>query len=119
MKNKKTVVLDFDGVIHSYVSGWQGAAIIPDEPVPGIRDAIRDIRKYGYEVAVVSARCSTAWGMAAVKQWLADNDIIVDKVCAEKPPAVCYVDDRAICFDGHPESLLDKISSFKPWWHKG
>ena len=35
---KKTVVFDFDGVIHSYKSGWQGSAtIIPDPPVPGIK----------------------------------------------------------------------------------
>ena len=32
---KPIVVLDFDGVIHSYKSGWKGADVIPDEPVPG------------------------------------------------------------------------------------
>ena len=41
--NKQTVVFDFDGVIHSYKSGWQGDAIIPDEPVVGIDKALRDI----------------------------------------------------------------------------
>ena len=35
-----------------------------------------------------------------------------DKV---KPPALVYVDDRAICFDGHTETLFDKIVNFKPW----
>lgn len=28
-----TVSFDFDGVIHSYRSGWKGAAVIPDPPV--------------------------------------------------------------------------------------
>ncbi len=29
---KQTVVFDFDGVIHSYTSGWKGATVIPDPP---------------------------------------------------------------------------------------
>jgi len=41
---KKTVVFDFDGVIHSYKSGWQGENIIPDPPVDGIKKAIDEIR---------------------------------------------------------------------------
>lgn len=36
---KQTVVFDFDGVIHSYTSGWKGETIIPDPPVPGIKEA--------------------------------------------------------------------------------
>ena len=31
----RTVCVGFDGVIHSYVSGWRGAAVIPDPAVPG------------------------------------------------------------------------------------
>jgi hypothetical protein len=32
---KPILCLDFDGVLHSYTSGWKGAAVIPDPPVPG------------------------------------------------------------------------------------
>lgn len=115
---KKTVVFDFDGVIHGYTSGWKGADLIPDKPVEGIKEAIFDIRKAGYEVAVVSTRCATANGMEAVKKYLADNEIEVDKVCAEKPPAIVYIDDRAICFDGKSDELLKKIENFKTWYQK-
>lgn len=115
---KQTVVFDFDGVIHSYTSGWKGAAVIPDPPVPGIKEAIADIRAFGYEVAVVSTRCSTIQGRVSVENWLRNNDIIVDRVCMEKPPAIVYIDDRAICFDGKPENLLYAIKCFTPWYHK-
>ena len=113
--NKQTVVFDFDGVIHSYVSGWQGAEIANDPVVRGIQSAINTLRMDGYEVVVVSTRCATPEGVKAVKQYLSDNHIVVDDVMKEKPPAICYIDDRAICFDGHPETLVDKIKTFKPW----
>ena len=112
---KQTVVFDFDGVIHSYTSGWQGPTVIPDPPVPGIKEAIQDIRSEGYEVVVVSTRCVSRTGLFEIWKWLEEHDIQVDDVCAEKPPAIVYIDDRAICFDGKPETLLGKIQAFKPW----
>lgn len=111
----KTVVFDFDGVIHNYSNGWKAPHIIDDEPVPGIREAISDIRAAGYKVVVVSARCGYSKGKLAILRWLHDNDIVVDDIMTEKPPAICYIDDRAICFDGNPETLLDKIDSFETW----
>lgn len=112
---KKTVVFDFDGVIHSYTSGWHGDTVILDPPVPGIAKAIKEIREAGYKVAVVSTRCATIDGTNAIKNWLSMYDIHVDMVCKEKPPAVVYIDDRAICFDGNASTLLSKIENFKPW----
>ena len=116
----RTVVFDFDGVIHSYTSGWQGEDTILDPPVPGIREALKEIRDAGYEVVVVSTRCATIKGHGAIEAWLYDNGLreYIDKVCKEKPPAVAYIDDRAICFDGHPETLLKKIKNFQPWYKK-
>lgn len=69
----------------------------------------------GYKVVVVSTRCSTIEGMAAVSRYLDKNGIEVDGVLAEKPPALCYIDDRAICFDGHPERLPERVKNFKTW----
>lgn len=114
-ESKQTVVFDFDGVIHSYTSGWQGARHIPDPPVPGIQEAIEGIRAAGYEVVVVSTRCAELGGATAIEGWLDMWGIDVDRVCKEKPPAIVYIDDRAICFDGKSSELLDKIKTFKPW----
>lgn len=119
--NNKTVVFDFDGVIHSYTSGWQGVDVIPDEPVKGIENALKEIHEAGYEIAVVSTRCSAVVGAKAVAEWLNKYGLAqyIDKICKEKPPAIVYIDDRAICFDGRPEKLLSKIESFVPWNKKG
>ena len=75
---KQTVVFDFDGVIHSYKSGWQGITNIPDEPVEGIKEAIDQIRDNGYEIVIVSTRCSIVEGMGAVRQWLEKHNIYYD-----------------------------------------
>ena len=113
--SKKTVVFDFDGVIHSYSSGWQGETVIPDPPVPGIKEAISDIME-DYLVVVVSTRCATEEGKAAIEAWLHKHGIEVDEVTKEKPPAICYIDDRAICFDGNAAYLKEKIENFDPWY---
>lgn len=112
---KPTVVMDFDGVIHSYKSGWQGQEVIPDPAVPGIREVINELRAKEYRVVVVSTRCSTDGGIRAVRAYLAENGIEVDDVCKEKPPAVCYIDDRAIRFTGRTETLVQQVMDFHSW----
>ena len=108
----KTVCLDFDGVIHSYRSGWQGETTIPDPPIHGVRDAIRQLRRR-YRVVVNSARGATEEGCEAIRRWLEKHDIEVDEVCREKPPAFVYVDDRAIPFTGDWEQAIADINDFR------
>ena len=115
MNSKPTVVFDFDGVIHNYRKGWKGPDIIDDEPVLGIREALIGFKQAGYKIVVVSARCGYPGGKEAIIKWMDKYNLYVDDVVAEKPPAICYIDDRAICFDGHPETLLEKVKNFVPW----
>lgn len=116
--SKRTVVFDFDGVIHSYKSGWKGPANIPDPPVPGIREAMKSIMDAGFAVIIVSSRLAYPEGQEAMRKWLEHHQIPYDQLMREKPPAICYIDDRAICFDGHPEKLLGRIKAFQPWYRK-
>lgn len=112
---RKTVVFDFDGVIHSYTSGWQGIDSISDPPVPGIAQVIKELREFGYEVVVHSTRCSSERGRDAIWRWLDKHDIVVDDISATKPSAICYIDDRAIRFDGNTKNLVRKITEFKSY----
>lgn len=111
----KTIVFDFDGVIHSYKSGWKDVDVIPDPPVEGIKEVIDELRTQGYEVCVFSSRVRLSTGWYAVEKWLKKHDIVVDSISAEKPPALVYVDDRAICFNGECSGFVEQIKNFKSW----
>lgn len=115
---KKIIVMDFDGVIHSYKSGWKGGNVIPDPPVPGVWKFINELRK-DYQVYVFSSRNNTPDGLYAVIEYLKKYNIPVDYVVDHKPPAYLTIDDRCICFDGNYEGLRGKIDSFVPWTKKG
>lgn len=110
---KKTVVFDFDGVIHKYSKGYQDGSIY-DSPNENIKELIDNLRTNNYEVVVVSTRCNTEQGIQSISKYLADNNITVDKVCKEKPPAMVYIDDRAICYDPLDKNILNEILKFKP-----
>jgi hypothetical protein len=87
---RRTVCPDFDGVVHSYRSGWCGAEIIPDPPIHGTREAVARLRKT-YRVVIHSSRCDTATGREAIAHWLAKHEIEVDEICEHKPPAMLHL----------------------------
>ncbi len=109
---RQTICLDFDGVVHSYRSGWQGETSIPDPPIHGTGDAIEFMRKH-YRVVIHSARCATEEGRNAIAAWLAKHRIEVDEICEHKPPALVYIDDRAIRFQGNWGDTISELSQFR------
>jgi len=109
---RRTICLDFDGVVHSYRSGWCGSEVIPDPPIHGTREAIARLRQR-YRVVIHSARCSTEAGRLAIEHWLRRHDIVIDEVCAHKPPALAYVDDRAVPFRGDWDQAMTAINEFR------
>ena len=114
---KPTVAFDFDGVIHSYTSGWQGTNNCPDPLVPGIDTVIADLRK-DYKIVIVSSRAGTYEGRLAIRDYLEKYNIEVDGIDCIKPPAIVYIDDRAICFNGNAKTLAEQVRNFKSWTAK-
>ena len=116
MAPPRVIAIDFDGVIHSFTSGWQGALKANDPIVPGIKEVIAELRQ-DYQVIVMSSRCLHPGGTKTIEKYLNKYGIIVDGITGEKIPALVYVDDRAITFR-QAEGMVDQIRKFEPW-HRG
>ncbi len=117
---KPILCLDFDGVIHSYSSGWKGAAIIPDPPVAGAMAFIREALKH-FRVAIFSSRSNQPGGLEAMKDYIALNSEIGFHELIEglewpleKPAAMVTIDDRALTFDG-TWPAIEALKAFEPW----
>lgn len=65
----KILLMDFDGVLHSYKSGWQGARKIPDAPVAGALEFLVEAIHH-FEVNIYSSRSNQFGGRRAMKRWL-------------------------------------------------
>lgn len=143
-KGKPVLCLDFDGVIHSYSSGWKGPRNIPDPPVLGALSFLEMAREV-FDLAIYSSRSRYFGGRWAMKRWLKKylvdyywdkypnlcgfaepmgeddcylrmaNDLLRSiKFPTKKPAAFLQIDDRAICFTGTFPDL-ESIMKFKPW----
>ena len=114
---KPILCLDFDGVIHSYTSGWKGPDVIPDPPVPGAIAFIKEALEH-FDVQIYSSRSKYPRAIDAMKTWLCEHGLNLSglgvQFPTEKPPAFLTIDDRAMRFEGvfpNPKDLLDS----KPW----
>jgi hypothetical protein len=124
---KKILCLDFDGVAHSYTSGWLGAAVITDPAVPGLFEFL-DAVKEEFDVQVFSSRSHQEGGVEAMMEWfMAERKLWRERggkppedtpltlsFPTEKPAAFVSIDDRAITFTGTWPSL-ETLKAFQPW----
>lgn len=125
------ICVDFDGVIHSYTSGWKGVSVIPDPPVSGaiewLISHLPEPDSFGMSfyqgpiVQIYSSRSKSWFGRRAMKKWLIAHGLpreYIDdgllKFPTKKPAAFLTIDDRAICFNGKFPST-EEMMAFKPW----
>ncbi len=119
--SKPILLVDFDGVIHSYKSGWKGADVISDPPVFGADVFLRNALDHFY-VNIYSSRTRQEGGLDAMKDWCREyfGQELTDQLLfpEQKPAAFLTIDDRCVCFNGSfpdPHDLL----KFKPWNKRG
>jgi hypothetical protein len=114
----KTIAIDFDGVIHSFEFGFHDGTIY-GTPLPGSLESIRKIAKK-YKIVIYTAKAKKdrplingKTGTELVWEWLKkyEIDTLITDVTAEKPRAVCYIDDKAIQFINWNQALND-LSTF-------
>lgn len=127
MSTKPILCLDFDGVIHSYASGWKGADVIPDAPVVGAMRFIWEATDH-FKIEIFSSRSNQPGGKKAMWRWFAkhwreawasDRTTADDKLAEigwpnEKPAAMVTIDDRALTFDG-TWPTIESLKAFQPW----
>lgn len=111
---KKRLMIDFDGVIHSYDKGWQDGKIYGNV-IDGAKETIDEFRNMGHEIVIFTTRASrrsngvqTDQMVAEVKSFLMQNDIYFDEITAEKLSGI-YIDDNAFNFNGSWAEMSNQI----------
>ncbi len=107
MERAKTICLDFDGVLNTY-DGWKGPDVLFD-PRPGTQGFLQSLKDSGYRLVICSTRQAKN-----IEAWLKEHklDGFIEQVCATKPAAWLYLDDRAVAFNGNFDSALADIRAF-------
>ena len=131
--SKPILLLDFDGVLHSYTSGWKGIDVIPDPPVEGAIEFLWQAIEH-FDVCVFGSRSQSQAGIDAMRIWVGEWDHAYWKdhpnqpqprtalvFCVffpdKKPSAFVGLDDRILTFTGKfPD--MGTLKKFKTWNEK-
>ena len=122
---RKTVAIDFDGVIHHHVSKWTVPHEINDGPVVGALDFIEQVL-LEFDVIIFSARANDPVAEAAIGVWLYEQWSAAGKdpaalgligITARKPHAFVYIDDCGWRFEGDFPSM-EELRAIEPWTKK-
>lgn len=109
--------LDFDGVMNTYASGWQGVGVCNDPPVDGL-EAFLEQALLHFEVHVYSSRSAVYRGRETMEawcqKWLSPRIAQCLFFPEHKPPAMVTLDDRALTFTGTWPDVVT-LRAFVPW----
>ncbi|MAO46809.1 MAG: hypothetical protein CL823_06620 [Crocinitomicaceae bacterium] len=111
LDKRKTLAVDFDGVIHKYSKGFQGLDNAYDPPMEGAREVLQRLKDKGYVLKIMSSRPALV-----IEEWLDKYEMsdLFDTVSNSKFAATVYLDDRGFHFTnwGKVEEQLAKHPKF-------
>lgn len=120
LEKKKTLAVDFDGVLHMYTTpiAANEQHLVHDDPVPGAKEWLEEMTKH-FHVVIYTARHLSKGGLEAAKAWMKKWGFPELEVTGVKPGAVRYIDDRGYHFTGDNFPTVEEIKNFKPWNREG
>lgn len=96
MTPPRNACIDFDNTLCDWNHPHPGHTW--GNPILGAQLGMAHLRGMGLRLVVYTVKATTPEGTKAVEGWLRNNKIPYDEVTAIKPPAVVYLDDRAVRF---------------------
>lgn len=107
--NRDVVCIDYNGVMDTYHGEWGVETPLRD----GLEEFMRNLIKAGYRIIVFSSN-----RLADVEKQLSKAGLLmlVSEITNIKRPAVVYLDDRAVTFNGNFDDAYKAILEFKAHW---
>jgi len=119
MESRKTVCLDFDGVL-AYYTKWKGMEHIGEPNSEGVKLA-RMLYDAGIQIVIQTCRLNGQWPEQdydkqrhMLVKWLEENNVPFHMLATQKsgkPFANCYVDDLGVHFPPNCNDCADAIYS--------
>jgi 5'(3')-deoxyribonucleotidase len=110
--SRKTIAVDFDGVIHNADKGW-GDGTCYGDPLPGSIESIKKLSET-YDVIIFTAKAKPdrplvdgKTGSMLVREWFDKHGILdcIKGITSEKPRAELYIDDNGYRFENWNDTL--------------
>lgn len=92
----KKLMFDFDNTIHDANKGWCDG-LVYGSPTLNSRNGIKLLVEHGFECVILTARTD----FEPIIQWLKDNEFPTLRVTNIKEPALAYIDDRGVRYQGN------------------
>lgn len=113
-RENKRLMIDFDGVIHSYHEGYKDGTIY-GYVLEGAKETIDELSK-NYQIVIFTTRVSEAQNEESIDQikkdiedWLNKNEVYFDFITSDKLAAEAYIDDKAYRFENNWEEIKEKL----------
>lgn len=108
---KKRILIDLDGVLNEYGKEKYDENFIPEIKI-GAVEFLEKISKLG-ELYLFTTR-----NHILATKWLISNkiDFYFKDITNIKIPAFVHIDDRAVCFKGDYEKIIEDVIEFKVYW---